>query len=112
MSEKEKELSISLQIQAYLTTASDELYASGKPLHSEDKLKEIHQCMLMWQKLHNHYFKDILSEGITKEEIELEAIQAAENQEEPKDYVITAKADHYNGFVEGYIEGRMKSINE
>lgn len=112
MSEKEKELSISLQIQAYLTTASDELYASGKPLHSEDKLKEIHQCMSMWQKLHNHYFRDILSEGITKEEIELEAIQAAENQEEPKDYVIAAKADHYNGFVEGYIEGRMKSINE
>ena len=58
--EKDKELSMSLQIQAYLTTASDELYAIGKPLHSEDKLKEIHQCMLMWQKLHNHYFKDIL----------------------------------------------------
>lgn len=60
MTQEEKELSISLQIQAYLTTASDELYAIGKPLHSEDKLKEIHQCMLMWQKLHNHYFKGIL----------------------------------------------------
>ena len=70
MNKQEKELSISLQIQAYLTTASDELYASGKPLHSEDKLKEIHQCMLMWQKLHNHYFKNILSEDITKEEFE------------------------------------------
>lgn len=67
MNEKEKEFSISLQIQAYLTTASDELYASGKPLHNEDKLKEIHQCMLMWQKLHNHYFKDMLSKNMGKE---------------------------------------------
>ena len=51
-----KELSFSLQIQAYLNTASDELYAKGKPLYSERRLEDIHKCMLMWQKLHNAYF--------------------------------------------------------
>lgn len=30
---------------------------------------------------------------------------AADNQEPPKDYAISAHADHFNGFVEGYIEG-------
>lgn len=52
----DKELSLSLQIQAYLNTASDELYAKGKPLYSEERVKDIHKCMLMWLKLHNAYF--------------------------------------------------------
>lgn len=52
----EKEKAISLQIQAYLTTASDELYAPGKPLYTEAHHKGIHECMLMWQKLHQYYF--------------------------------------------------------
>ena len=47
---------LSLQIQAFLTTASDELYAKGRPLYTKEKYEEIHQCMLMWQKLHDHYF--------------------------------------------------------
>ena len=51
-----KEKTISLQIQAYLTTASDELYAPGKPLYTEAHHKGIHECMLMWQKLHQYYF--------------------------------------------------------
>lgn len=51
-----KEKAISLQIQAYLTTASDELYAPGKPLYTESHHKGIHECMLMWQKLHQYYF--------------------------------------------------------
>ena len=54
--DRSKELSLSLQIQAYLNTASDELYAKGKPLYSEKRLEDIHKCMLMWQKLHNAYF--------------------------------------------------------
>ena len=53
---RSKELSLSLQIQAYLNTASDELYAKGKPLYSEKRMEDIHKCMLMWQKLHNAYF--------------------------------------------------------
>ena len=53
---RSKELSLSLQIQAYLNTASDELYAKGKPLYSEERIEDIHKCMLMWQKLHNAYF--------------------------------------------------------
>ena len=39
------------------------------------------------------------------EEIHYKAIIAADNQEPPKDYVISAHADHFNGFVEGYVEG-------
>ena len=46
----------SLQIQAYLTTASDELYAPGKPLYTEEHHEGIHECMKMWQKLHHYYF--------------------------------------------------------
>ena len=53
---RSKELSLSLQIQAYLNTASDELYAKGKPLYSEKKIEYIHKCILMWQKLHHAYF--------------------------------------------------------
>jgi flavodoxin len=51
-----KELSLSLQIQAYLNTASDELYAKDKPLYSEKRIEDIHKCMKMWTKLHNFYF--------------------------------------------------------
>lgn len=57
--ERNKELSLSLQIQAYLNTACDELYAEGKPLYSKERLKDIHECMKMWQKLHNHYFYNV-----------------------------------------------------
>ena len=39
------------------------------------------------------------------EEIHYKAVMAADNQEPPKDYVISAHADHFNGFVEGYVEG-------
>ena len=39
------------------------------------------------------------------EEIRYKAVMAADNQEPPKDYAISAYADHFNGFVEGYIEG-------
>ena len=39
------------------------------------------------------------------EEIHYKAVMAADNQEPPKDYAISAHADHFNGFVEGYIEG-------
>lgn len=54
--ERNKELSLSLGIQAYLNTASDELFAKGKPYHKPEDLKQIHDCMKMWQKLHNRYF--------------------------------------------------------
>lgn len=53
---RDKELALSLQIQAYLNTASDELYAQGKPLYSKLHLEGIHECMKMWVKLHNYYF--------------------------------------------------------
>jgi hypothetical protein len=39
------------------------------------------------------------------EEIHYKAVIAADNQEPPKDYCISAHADHFNGFVEGYVEG-------
>ena len=39
------------------------------------------------------------------EEIHYKAVMAADNQEPPKDYVISAHADHFNGFVEGFVEG-------
>jgi len=39
------------------------------------------------------------------EEIHYKAVMVADNQEPPKDYVISAHADHFNGFVEGYVEG-------
>ena len=68
-----KEKSLSLQIQAYLNTCSDELYAEGKPLYSEYRQKEIHDCMAMWKKLHDNYFYNKsfhpVSEGL-EEEIE------------------------------------------
>lgn len=50
------EKALSLQIQAYLTTASDELYAPGKPLYTKEHHEGIHECMKMWQKLHQYYF--------------------------------------------------------
>ena len=52
----DKELALSLQIQAYLNTASDELYGKGKPLYSKSHLEGIHECMKMWAKLHDYYF--------------------------------------------------------
>lgn len=52
----EIEKSWSLQIQAYLTTASDELYAPGKRLYTKEHHEGIHECMKMWQKLHHYYF--------------------------------------------------------
>lgn len=39
------------------------------------------------------------------EEIHYKAVIAADNQEPPKDYAISANADHFNGFVEGFVEG-------
>ena len=39
------------------------------------------------------------------EQIHYEAVVHAENQPKPTDYVIAAKADHFNGFVEGFEEG-------
>lgn len=39
------------------------------------------------------------------EETHYKAVVAADNQEPPKDYAISAYADHFNGFVEGYVEG-------
>lgn len=53
----EVEKALSLQIQAYLTTASDELYAPGKPLYTKEHHEGIHECMKMWQKLHQYYFQ-------------------------------------------------------
>jgi hypothetical protein len=53
---RDKELALSLQIQAYLNTASDELYGKGKPLYSKSHLEGIHECMKMWAKLHDYYF--------------------------------------------------------
>lgn len=48
--ERNKELSLSLGIQAYLNTLSDDMYARG------EDVKRIHDCMKVWQKLHNRYF--------------------------------------------------------
>ena len=63
----EVEKALSLQIQAYLTTASDELYAPGKPLYTEAHHKGIHECMLMWQKLHQYYFSTMQEQPVTKD---------------------------------------------
>lgn len=40
-----------------------------------------------------------------QEQIKYEAVIAADNQPEPIDYCIAARADHWNGFVEGFVEG-------
>ena len=48
--ERNKELSLSLGIHAYLNTLSDCMFARG------EDVKRIHDCMKMWQKLHNRYF--------------------------------------------------------
>ena len=53
---RSEELSLSMSISSYLNTASDELYAKGKPFYREDVRKHIHECMKMWQKLHYSYF--------------------------------------------------------
>ena len=62
-----KEKSLSLQIQAYLNTCSDELYAEGKPLHSEYRQKEIHDCMAMWKKLHDYFFYNKPFQSVSEE---------------------------------------------
>lgn len=54
--DNKEEKALSLQIQAYLTTASDELYAPGKRLYTKEHHEGIHECMKMWQKLHQYYF--------------------------------------------------------
>jgi len=54
----EVEKALSLQIQAYLTTASDELYAPGKPLYTKEHHEGIHECMKMWQKTTSLLFLD------------------------------------------------------
>ena len=46
------------------------------------------------------------------EEIHYKAVIAADNQEPPKDYCISAHADHFNGFVEGFIEGYHQAEKE
>lgn len=43
------------------------------------------------------------------EEIHYKAVIAADNQEPPKDYAISAHADHFNGFVEGFVEGYQQA---
>lgn len=48
--ERNKELSLSLGIAAHLNTLDDIMFDRG------EDLKNIHDCMRMWQKLHNHYF--------------------------------------------------------
>ena len=48
--ERNKELSLSLGIAAHLNTLSDDMFARG------EDVKGIHECMKMWQKLHNRYF--------------------------------------------------------
>lgn len=48
--ERNKELSLSLGIHAYLNTLSDNMFTKG------EDVKGIHDCMKMWQKLHNRYF--------------------------------------------------------
>lgn len=47
---RNKELSLSLSIAAYLNTLDDYMFTRG------EDVKGIHDCMKMWQKLHNHYF--------------------------------------------------------
>ena len=46
------------------------------------------------------------------EEIHYKAVMAADNQEPPKDYCISAHADHFNGFVEGFVEGYHQAEKE
>ena len=46
------------------------------------------------------------------EEIHYKAVIAADNQEPPKDYCISTHADHFNGFVEGFIEGYHQAEKE
>ena len=43
------------------------------------------------------------------EETHYKAVMAADNQEPPKDYCISAHADHFNGFVEGFVEGYQQA---
>ena len=76
--DRDKELSLSLQIQAYLNTASDELYALGKPLCSEKHIKDIHKCMLMWKKLYDSYFHHIYTWSEEDEEMWIDAIKYLE----------------------------------
>ena len=47
-----------------------------------------------------------------KEQIHYEAVIAADNQPEPTDYCISAQADHWNGFVEGFEAGAKWALVE
>ena len=53
--ERNKELSLSLGIAAYLNTLDDIMFAKGMLIGGKDHTG-IHDCMKMWQKLHNRYF--------------------------------------------------------
>lgn len=53
--ERNKELSLSLGIAAYLNTLDDIMFTKGMLVGGKDHTG-IHDCMKMWQKLHNHYF--------------------------------------------------------
>ena len=53
--ERNKELSLSLGIAAYLNTLDDIMFARGMLIGGKDHTG-IHDCMKMWQKLHNRYF--------------------------------------------------------
>lgn len=53
--ERNKELSLSLGIAAYLNTLDDIMFTKGMIVGGKDHTG-IHDCMKMWQKLHNRYF--------------------------------------------------------
>lgn len=53
--ERNKELSLSLGIAAYLNTLDDIMFTRGMLIGGKDHTG-IHDCMKMWQKLHNRYF--------------------------------------------------------
>ncbi len=53
--ERNKELSLSLDIAAYLNTLDDIMFKREMLVGGKDHTG-IHDCMRMWQKLHNHYF--------------------------------------------------------
>ena len=99
---RDKELALSLQIQAYLNTASDELYGNGKPLYSKSHLEGIHECMKMWVKLHDYYFYKHTCEN---KEVDLEKEVDALLEEENYEYQYI---DHYK-FAKHFFELGLKA---
>ena len=93
----DKEKSLSIQIQAYLNTASDELYAPGKPLYTKEHHKGIHECMRMWQKLHHYYFS-------TKQE------QSEVDLEKEIQLYLEAKGCGYGGWIDGWTDNDLKKL--